>query len=195
MKIISIVTLLFCMFFINIEAATKYEVSIDPKLLNKSKEVLMEQVGVKEKTGHNDGKEVEYYLNTVGRQKGDAWCAALQYAVFYIACKILNLPLSFIPIERTGLANGIFNTAVEEGVAVSYKSKDNDLIVWRHGGTNRGHIERIIEVRGGGWVTTIGGNTSSAGSQDEGEGVYKKRRNIQHPLSRMMVRGLIGFRI
>jgi hypothetical protein len=36
------------------------------------------QVGVRELTGKNDGKEVEMYLRYVGRKKGDAYCAAGQ---------------------------------------------------------------------------------------------------------------------
>ena len=34
------------------------------------------QLNVRELTGKNDGKEVEAYLKSVDRKKGDAWCAA-----------------------------------------------------------------------------------------------------------------------
>lgn len=35
--------------------------------------------GIKERTGNNDGKEVEYILKSVGLAKGNPWCAANCY--------------------------------------------------------------------------------------------------------------------
>lgn len=40
-------------------------------------ELALSQVGVRELTGNNDGKEVERYLHSVGLKKGQPWCAAL----------------------------------------------------------------------------------------------------------------------
>lgn len=39
-------------------------------------ELALSQVGVRELTGNNDGKQVERYLRSVGLKKGQPWCAA-----------------------------------------------------------------------------------------------------------------------
>ena len=39
-------------------------------------ETYTSQIGVREATGRNDGKQVELYLKSVGLGKGYAWCAA-----------------------------------------------------------------------------------------------------------------------
>ena len=40
------------------------------------------ELGVKEKSGKNDGKEVEAYLAYVGLKKGNPWCAAFVSWIF-----------------------------------------------------------------------------------------------------------------
>ena len=86
----------------------------------------------------------------------------------------------------------MFNKAKQVGKKVSYKPQKNDLLFWIV--TTTGHVERIDSVLKGGWVKTIGFNTSSGtGNQRDGEGVYLRKRNIYSPLSRMRVRGIIGF--
>ena len=98
-----------------------------------------------------------------------------------------------IPIYRTGSTYLMFNKAKQVGKKVSYKPQKNDLLFWIV--TTTGHVERIDSVLKGGWVKTIGFNTSSGtGNQRDGEGVYLRKRNIYHILSRMKVRGLIGFK-
>ena len=39
-------------------------------------ETYTSQIGVREATGRNDGKQVEQYLKSVGLGKGYAWCSA-----------------------------------------------------------------------------------------------------------------------
>ncbi|MFP4368605.1 MAG: hypothetical protein ACLFR2_03410 [Candidatus Kapaibacterium sp.] len=46
----------------------------------------------------------------------------------------------------------------------------------------------------GGWIKTIGFNTTSGIPGDKREGVFIRNRNIYHPLGRMLVRGIAGFR-
>ena len=38
--------------------------------------IAVQEIGVREATGHNDGKQVEEYLAYTGLGKGYAWCAA-----------------------------------------------------------------------------------------------------------------------
>ena len=170
----------------------KYELKCNKELLLNSREICISQVGIKEATGHNDGERVESYLASVGLSKGNPYCAAGQYYCFLKASEILKLDKSEIPIYRTGSTYLMFNKAKQVGKKVSYKPQKNDLLFWIV--TTTGHVERIDSVLKGGWVKTIGFNTSSGtGNQRDGEGVYLRKRNIYSPLSRMRVRGIIGF--
>ena len=165
-------------------------------LLAKAEEIRKAQVGIHEKTGNNDGYAIWLYQQSVGIPKGSPYCAAGQYYCFKEAAHVLNLPESEIPIKKTGLANGIFADAKKRGMQTEYRPQIYDLIVWIKKFGINGHIESVTKVLPGGWVETIGFNTSngSAGSQRDGGGVYYKKRNIYHPLSAMLVNGLVGFR-
>ncbi len=190
--------LIFLLFAASIEclSATKYLIPCKKNLIKASKDSAIAQVGVREKTGKNDGYKVEQYLKSVGRFKGDAYCAAGQYWCFYSSCLALKFPLTDIPIYRTGSTVTMYNEAIRVGYKMTPTPFDNDLIFWRKPNEWKGHVERIIEVLKAGWIKTVGFNTSSgnAGSQDDGEGVYFRKRNVNHFLGRMVLRGFIGFK-
>lgn len=152
------------------------------------------QVGVRERTGRNDGPEVEAYLRSVGLTRGNPYCQAAQYWAFSIAARQLMLPLTAIPILRTGSTQRAFDHAVRNGVRTALRPQRGDLITWRSHKGYSGHVERVIEVRTGGWVKTIGFNTSAGkrGSQRDGGGVHIRYRNWITPDMRMLVRGFIG---
>jgi len=127
------------------------------------------QIGVRELTGNNDGKQVEVYLKYVGLQKGNPWCAAF-------VCWVLGQ--NNVPNPKNGYCPTLF-------------SKQND--VWkRTSKTNSNPLpgdvfgiyfaekKRIAHVGFvDAWtnktVNTVEGNTNKAGSR-EGDGVYKKIR-------------------
>src|SRR6266571_2567991 len=44
------------------------------------------QVGIQELTGHNDGKEVEIYLHSVGLKKGAPYCSAFVCWLYIQSC-------------------------------------------------------------------------------------------------------------
>jgi hypothetical protein len=46
-------------------------------------------IGVKEKTGHNDGPIIKKFLNTVGLDEGYSWCAAMVSYVLKVSKKCL----------------------------------------------------------------------------------------------------------
>lgn len=169
----------------------KYEVPVNAHLLHCSRTVLLANVGVKELTGNNDGPKIRLFLKSVGINHDASYCAAYQYYCF----DAITEDKSMIPIKRTGVANQIYSDAKKRGKSVYYSPAVDDLITWKYGGSWRGHIERVIEVHPAGWVITVGANTSNGktGSQREGNGVFKRRRNVLHPLGRMNIRGLIGF--
>jgi len=189
--------LLFALLFLFVQTAhsnQRYTVHCEASLLEASADSMIAQIGTTEATGRNDGA-VEKYLRSVGLPKGLAYCAAGQYWCFRVAAEALGIMIKNIPMPRTGLANAIYNRAKKQGQRTKFKPQRHDLIVWRKGKTAFGHVERIIAVGKAGYVTTVGFNTSpgKGKSQRDGQGVWKRRRNIFHPLGRMRVRGLVGF--
>jgi hypothetical protein len=163
-------------------------------LLEASLDSALNFVGIIEETGSNDGELIVKFLRSVGRKKGEAYCAAGQYYCFYIAALAMNLGLEDIPLKRTGLANAMFDEAKKKGRKVRFFANKHDLIIWRRNSTPFGHTERILETQNAGWVLTIAFNTSQyIKGKGRVEGIFIKRRNIFLPLGKMRVRGIIGF--
>jgi hypothetical protein len=191
-KTIILITFLLCIF--EARATGNYELPCRQDLLEESEKVMLAEVGIKEKTNRNDG-EVKKYLSSVGLREGNPYCAAGQYWVFRRACRNLHIPKSAIPIPRTGLVYNIYAHAKKRGLHLPYRAKRHALIIWQYPNKRRGHVERIFKVGKGGNVWTVGFNTSSgkAGSQDDCEGVYIRKRNIYHPLGRMRIKCLVSF--
>lgn len=190
--IFGVILVILFLIAMNLHGQTRFVVPCNKALLEKSRVILVSQIGVTEKTGHNDG-EVEKYLKAVGLSKGNPYCAAFQFWCFDSARKALRFSTESIPVKQTGLANGLFNQAKQDGTQSIYRAFLDDLIIWKQQKSSKGHVGRIIEIRANGWVVTVEGNTGGA-NQREGDGVHKKLRNIKHPLSKMLVRGLVGFK-
>lgn len=175
----------------NINAQSRYEIPCKEYLLSLRMDSLKAQVGTKEKTGRNDG-DVEKYQKPFGLLHVP-YCKLLQDWAFYVNLKALtDAPYKFNP-----LAISIYQIASKKGIKTKYAGFRGDLIVWKNKGNITGHIECIEIVFSRGWVQTIAGNTSNGktGNQREGNGVYRRQRNIKHPLSRILqIYGIVGFR-
>lgn len=137
-------------------------------------------VGIREKTGRNDGPEIERWLRTVGRKKGDAYCTAYSSTMFFD----LN-----IPAPVTGWSPAMFTGNV------IYERKYTE---WRKGIVfpvgavfgfyypNKGRVAHTGLIQSSDWERslTIQANTSFTGavqSDDdltenvrEGQGVARK---------------------
>ncbi len=171
----------------SVVAQSKYLLPCNYADLTRSCEVLKKQVGVVEKTGNNDGIQVEKYLASVGLKKGNPYCNAGQY---YCFAEVTPKP----PMVRSGLAISSYNYGKQLGNKVPFIPEVHDLVIWNIVGTIFGHVERIIAVGQKGWVTTIGFNTSSSDPRN-GNGVWIKKRCLYHPLARMHIKGLVGWKI
>jgi hypothetical protein len=132
------------------------------------------QIGVREATGHNDGKAVEMYLHYVGLPKGQPWCASFVSWV-YGQNKITNPHSGYCPDYFTAKRtiwkrNGKVNTIPAQGD------------VWGLYFPEKGRIAHVgfVEQWGDKITITVEGNTNEAGSR-EGDGVYRKRR-LTHQL-------------
>lgn len=165
-----------------------YELHCDEQLLTTSERYALSQIGTMEQKGNRG--EVGKYLATVGLGEGYPYCAAGVYWSFSKGAEELGMPKSAIPIERTAVANGIYNHAKRNGRLVSRDIARHDLIVWKSKNSWSGHIERVLRTKRKGIVETIGFNVKTKG----GEGVAVKTRFVNHPLGLLMMRGIVTFR-
>lgn len=134
------------------------------------KETYHSQVGVREATGKNDGKQVEAYLKSVNLGKGYAWCAAFVKWTF----------------DQCGVKTTINAMALSthrKGYFVYYKGikykepKSGDVFTLYYPKLKRiGHTGFFDKGVNDKIYRTVEGNTNSAGSR-EGDGVYIKYRS------------------
>lgn len=172
------------------------ELPVDSRLIKASRDSVLTQVGVTERTGKNDG-EVLKYGRTMGYKSPIYYCAAGQYWGYFVSVGPLGLTKTDIPYKATPLASDMFNDGYRRGRRTPYEPHIDDLIFWRKVNSVSGHVERVVAVKSAGWVETVGFNTgpeAGSGMVDErnGGGVFRRKRNVKHFLGRMQVSGLIG---
>lgn len=140
---------------------------VDRRVTIKAK--YLQEVGVREATGKNDGKSVEKYLRTTNLGKGYAWCAAfVNYVLKESGAKHNNSAWSpaWFPSSRVIYTRGQKTKQVPQ---------HGDVFgIWFQNRNRIAHVGFVHEW-GSDVVITVEGNTNDAGSR-EGDGVYKKRR-------------------
>lgn len=126
------------------------------------------QIGVRERTGRNDGVAVERYLSYVWLKPGNPWCAA------FVSW---TLGQNGITKARSGGCVQL----MEQGKII-YKSgkvlqipQMGDVFFIYFPEKKRVAHTGFIDSWGESSVLTVEGNTNEAGSR-EGDGVYRKRR-------------------
>lgn len=170
--------------YISLKSQTKYIVDSDKNVLELSEKIALQQIGVKELRPNFSPKIMEY-LNSVGLNTPNPYCAAGQYYTFKKAVDSLNklqhkikykAPIYKMPIYKTASTRIMFNEAKKRGKKVEFKAAKNDLIFWKRGNTFYGHVERVYEVEmikltaesnqnnkakllHNGWIKTIAFNT------------------------------------
>ena len=144
--------------------------SFQGNIRKRVKTTYSSQVGIREKTGHNDGAEVEQYLRYVRLKRGQPWCAAFVCWIF----------------GQSGLKNPRIGSCAQlfEQGKVIYKSgrevsgtipQQADVFFIWYPSKNRVAHTGYIDEWGQKWVSTVEGNTNSEGNR-EGDGVYRKKR-------------------
>lgn len=129
------------------------------------------QVGIRELSGNNDGKEVEMYLKSAGLGKGYPWCASFVYWTFTQCGDTLDIRYpawvpSYFPENKLIYVRGEFSKR---------SPLEGDLIgIWFNSKNRLAHIG-FYDGENGDFILTVEGNTNEAGSR-EGDGVYRKRR-------------------
>lgn len=162
-------------------------------------QIFKAEIGVRERTGKNDGKRVGEYLRITGLDEGYAWCAAFVSWVFseagFAEPRTPWSPALF-PKKRV-----IWERSLE--VAMGDKRKLNAKNKRVHSAISNqgmGYFDRkapqpgdvfgiyfntlkriahvgFIDEWGDKYLVTVEGNTNESGS-NEGDGVYRKRRLI-----------------
>jgi hypothetical protein len=146
-------------------------------LRSKAVEIARTQLFVREKTGHNDGKEVLKFLQTVGLKEGFAWCMAFVYWSFLSAAEQLHLTN---PVPKTGGVLDCLNRASGRGYKITDDPLPGDQGIMDFG-AGHGHTFLVSELKGP-TVFTVEGNTSAdpsyKGEDREGNGVFERNRKV-----------------
>ncbi len=127
----------------------------------------LSQVGIRELTGKNDGKQIEAYQKVTKAPKHSPYCASF-VAWCFVQCEVKTVQSAWSPswfpqnkvIYKQG--KGIIPQSGDV-FGLYYPSKKRVAHV--------GFIHKWGDV----YIITVEANTNDAGSR-EGDGVYKKRR-------------------
>lgn len=138
-------------------------------------------IGVREKTGNNDGPEVEMFLRSVGLGKGYAWCAAfVKYCMLEAGIKAAE-KINGMALSCENKKNMVF----QKGKHLK-DAKAGDVFTLYYAKLGRiGHTGFYNKPVNSSIFETVEGNTNMAGSR-EGDGVYRKKRsyNATYSISR-----------
>lgn len=131
------------------------------------------QIGVVEKTGHNDGKDVEKYLASVGLGKGNAWCAAFVHWVLE-TCGIKTSITAYSPT-----AENKKKIRYKEGKKYGAGPQKADVLTLYFANKGRiGHTGFFDHMINTSIEAGVEGNTNHNKSA-EGDGVYLVFRPIK----------------
>lgn len=151
-------------------------------------------VGIREKTGNNDGREIELIQETVGGHSGEPYCIGGVQSVLAFAETVTG---EQSPIPVTELATGLWNSAPKL-LRVKRVPAPMAIAIWQDldsKGKKKifGHGE-LVESAASTFWNGIGFNTSGASYPGgpvirEGNGVYFTKRNYENTAKRI----LLGF--
>lgn len=134
-------------------------------------------VGIREKTGRNDGPMVELIQETIGGHSGEAWCMSLmQTCLAYAEVKTGAKS----PIAASEHCMTVWNETPEYQ-RVKFTPLAGAIVIWRHGKGPSGHTGCVLSsdehefraVEG----NTTSGSTASGKVVREGGGVYFTKRS------------------
>lgn len=132
--------------------------------------IYRSQIGVRELSGRNDGRQVEIFLASCKLTKGNPWCAAFVTWTFKTAgvkTVISGYSPVWFPAGKTIYTRGARSNTTP-GTADVFG-------IWFASKKRIAHVGFIDDWPQGNYAITVEGNTNEAGSR-EGDGVYRKRR-------------------
>jgi len=126
--------------------------------------IAQKEVGIREKTGKNDGSRIEEYLAAVKLKRGNPYCAAFLSWIYMqegFAKPRSGWSPDLVPRSR------LTHDALPANIFGIYYPELRRIA----------HVGMIESVQHS-WAVTLEANTNVAGSR-EGEGVYRKRRHLK----------------
>ena len=117
-------------------------------------DIAIAEIGVREATGHNDGRRVEEYLAYTGFGKGHAWCAAFVswcYGKAGLATPRNAWSPALFPMARRYTAQQIGQGAVRQA----------DLFAIYNQKLRRIDHVGIVSKEEDNWIVTVEGNTDN----------------------------------
>lgn len=157
-------------------------------------QVVATQMGLRERTGRNDGPHIDAYLRAAGLGPGYAYCYAMPYWAGQQAAMKTN---TTNPLPRTASTQTAFDRALQAGARVSGYDVGS-IAIFRVPKRWEGHAMTIVEILGNGWVRTHESNTAAptrrkttTAAERDGQGNYERVRCLNSPLGRMYLRGII----
>ena len=130
-------------------------------------EIYTAEIGVRERTGTNDGERVEMYLRAANLGRGNPWCAAFVTWTFKqakVPAVVSGYSPSWFPKKNVIYQNRKGEPRQADVFGIYFASKGRIA-----------HVGFIDEWGTGSHCVTVEGNTNDEGSR-EGDGVYRKRR-------------------
>jgi hypothetical protein len=151
-------------------------------ILEKDARLLMTEaakacVGIREKTGNNDGPMVELIQETIGGHSHEAWCLAfVQTCIAYAELKTGQKS----PLVATEHCMTCFRDTPKDQ-RVKFNPLPGAVVIWKHGSSDNGHTGIVLGCDED-TFTAVEGNTTSGTNPNgqvvrEGGGVYFTRRN------------------
>lgn len=127
------------------------------------------QIGVREKTGNNDGPAVKMYLATCNLSEGYAWCAA------FVKWNLLNSGFT----QAKQINAMAMSCDKEERHVQPTEARTGDVFTLYYVKLKRiGHTGFFDKQINKSIYRSVEGNTNEAGSR-EGDGVYVKYRSYR----------------
>jgi hypothetical protein len=147
----------------------------------KVQQIYTSQIGVREATGKNDGKQVEAYLRATGLGKGYSWCAAFVRWCFDQA----GVKTSITAWSPS--AHNSRNVVYHKRQLLKQVQPADVFTLWYSHLKRVGHTGFVDRIENSKVVVTVEGNTNQAGSR-EGDGVYLKKRSLHtiHSITRWL---------
>jgi len=134
--------------------------------------IYKSQLGVRERTGNNDGKDVEKYLKSVGLGKGFAWCAAFVHWCLAEA-GVKNSITAWSPTAHNKKNIVYFNNKFKKD------PQQADVITLYYSSKGRiGHTGFFDHMQSENMTANYEGNTNR-GNSNEGDGVYLTFRPLK----------------
>jgi hypothetical protein len=143
-------------------------------------EQARKSIGIREKSGRNDGPVVDEILASVNLEGTKApWCAAF---IVWVGDKAFGSTL-LNPYPRSAWSPTFLTKPTWDRQRKGTPLKPADVFgIWFNSMGRVAHVG-LVEKSEGDWLVTIEGNTNGGGSRD-GDGVYRRRRLAANVLGR-----------